>query len=194
MSRLSTRRALQIVAKRQEYADAHNATESVYRDLQTMEKVHSEKQKCAQRAKSRLQTRRRRRLQPLCRLSTRRNSQTTIPSAFCRTNWRMSRLEFATCARRRRTASRNSPSFCASRRLARRLRTIGVFFYSEECEGYRQKIGNFEAIEEHSEKRVMDLNKIHAYQKAHQQLEKELWHVQKVDDPMAIFVCRKRRF
>ncbi|KAI6226369.1 hypothetical protein M3Y99_01296700 [Aphelenchoides fujianensis] len=49
-----------------------------------------------------------------------------------------------------------------------------------QCEQYRAKIGDFEALEHMAEKRIESLNEIHTLQKTHQQMEKELWHVQKV--------------
>ncbi|KAI6227573.1 hypothetical protein M3Y99_01235800 [Aphelenchoides fujianensis] len=48
-----------------------------------------------------------------------------------------------------------------------------------QCEQYRAKIGDFEALEHMAEKRIESLNEIHTLQKTHQQMEKELWHVQK---------------
>ncbi|KAI6216122.1 hypothetical protein M3Y94_00465900 [Aphelenchoides besseyi] len=48
-----------------------------------------------------------------------------------------------------------------------------------QCDQYRAKIGDFEALERMAEKRVESLNEIHSLQKIHQQTEKELWHVQK---------------
>lgn len=50
----------------------------------------------------------------------------------------------------------------------------------EDCEYYRSKIGDFEALENMAEKHVQSLTEIHQLQKAHQLLEKELWQVQKV--------------
>jgi uncharacterized protein YlxW (UPF0749 family) len=51
-----------------------------------------------------------------------------------------------------------------------------------QCDLYRAKIGDFEAIESMATKHVEALNEIHSLQKVHQQTEKELWHVQKVSN------------
>ncbi|KAI6189258.1 hypothetical protein M3Y98_00443400 [Aphelenchoides besseyi] len=48
-----------------------------------------------------------------------------------------------------------------------------------QCDQYRSKIGDFKVLEQMAEKRVESLNEIHSLQKIHQQMEKELWHVQK---------------
>jgi uncharacterized coiled-coil DUF342 family protein len=49
-----------------------------------------------------------------------------------------------------------------------------------ECDFFRDRIGDFEQLENMAQKHANGLNEIHSLQKEHQKLEKELWHVQKV--------------